>query len=87
MFYHPKGTILEEFLFITRQGRVSGLALQLSVQTSLAHRGGESLGQRHHQSEHFSGLLGHHIHLGSVVAAGQALDDGSHDRLEREGER
>ena len=27
LFYHPKGTILEEFLFITRQGGVSGLAL------------------------------------------------------------
>ena len=86
LFYHPKGTILEEFLFITRQGG-EGSGVELLVKTSLAHGGGESLSQRHHQSEHFRGLLRHHGHLSSVVAAGQSLDDGSHDRLERERER
>ena len=50
LFYHPKGTILEEFLFITRQGRA-----ELLVETSLAHGGGESLGQRDDQAEHFTG--------------------------------
>ena len=59
----------------------AGRGLELSVETSLAHGGCQGLGQGHHEAEHFSCLLGHHRHLGSVVAACQAFDDGSHDRL------
>ena len=67
-----------------KTGRGLGSGSELSVQASLAHGGGESLGQRYHQAEHLCGLLGHHIDLSSVIAAGQSLDDGSHDRLRRE---
>merc|ERR550532_1737135 len=67
----------------------SGLGSSSSslVETPLAHGCSESLGQRDDQSEHFRGLLGHHGHLGAVIAACQTLDDGSHDGLQGERER
>ena len=77
LFYHPKGTILEEFLL--SQDMLSTRVWLL--ETSLAHGGSEGLGQGDHQTEDFTGLLGHHVDLGPVIAAGEALNDSSHDGL------
>ena len=44
------------------------------VEASLTHGGCQGLGQRYHKAGDLGGLLGHHIDLVLVCAAGQSRD-------------